>query len=57
MKNTMLASIHIQIEESGEVTMNTTGEGIALELANEMITMAINGAIDGLEGREIQRIQ
>ena len=57
MKKTMLASIHIQIEETGEVTMHTNGEDLALELANEMVNMAINGGIDGFIGEEIQCLQ
>ena len=42
----MIASIHIEIDdETGEVMMTSAGDGLALELANEIIELAVNGGI------------
>ena len=50
----MIASIHIEIDdETGEVMMTTSGDGLALELANEMIEMALNGGVEDFVGTEI----
>ena len=51
----MIASIHIEIDdETGEVMMTSAGDGLALELANEMIEMALNGGVEDFVGTEIE---
>ena len=51
----MKASIHIEVDDdTGETMMTTMGEGDALELANDMIEMAINGGLDDFVGNEIE---
>ena len=51
----MKASIQIEVDDkTGETMMTTVGDGCALELANEMIEMAINGGLDDFVGNEIE---
>ena len=51
----MIASIHIEIDdETGEVMMTSAGDGLALELANEIIELAVNGGIEDFIGDEIE---
>lgn len=51
----MIASIHIEIDDkTGEVMMTSAGDGLALELANEIIELAVNGGIEDFIGDEIE---
>jgi hypothetical protein len=51
----MKASIHIEVdEETGDTMMTSSGDGYALELANEIIELAMNGGIDDFLGTEIE---
>ena len=51
----MRANIQIDIDEdTGEVTMSSYGDGEALELANELIELAINGGLDSFVGTDLQ---